>query len=215
MSNHITYTPRTAVIDLPHNGYIDWLLRSNSYEGLMRIFKTADSPSKEISESMSALLNMRKFVKISDTPWLHIGDGSMARTASVFAFFSKSENYSIDPLLKTDILFDWIAEHNVQRLHLLKSRIEDSDMWILPPTYNITCVHAHVNLEDIDKHCPGWSYLYTNPCCHPNQQTFNNDYMKAKGIITLVDKLDLGISSERRRVVIYKKINLNSLPPRI
>jgi hypothetical protein len=205
---HITYQPKTAVIDLPHNGYVDWLLRSDSIEYLMKVFKTADSPSKEISESMSALLNLRKYTRISDSPWLHIGDGAMARTAQVFALFSKAINYSIDPLLKTPgYLQGLMDEHEIKKVVLFKSGFENVLDFCIPLRYNITCVHAHVDTEEVDKKFPNWTFLYSNPCCYPEKQTFSDDYMHDNNIINIVDKIDLGILSERRRVLIYKKNN--------
>ena len=204
MCTHITYNSQTAVINLPHYKYVDKVLRSSSYEELMWICMNPDSPTKEISESYGAFSNLKRFTRINDNNWLHIGDGSMARTAAIFTMFSKSENYSIDPNIAIPgKLETWINKHNIKRLYPVKSKYEEADLQL--DNYNIVCVHAHVDLEEVDSKFPNWTYLYSNPCCYPQKQSFSDEYMKEHNIVLLLDKIDLGILSERRRVLIYKK----------
>jgi len=206
----LRYNSQTAVIQLPHYKYVDKVLRSNSYEELMWRFMEADSPTKEISESYAAFSNMKKICNVSNYNWLHIGDGGYTRTASIFAFFSKSLNFSIDPALNMDKFNKWQEKYRIQRIFLFAYKFEE---FLNPPKeafgnilpYNICCVHAHVELEKLDKHFPNWKYLYTNPCCYPQLQEFSLEYMKENNIYKMVDKLDLGILSERRKVIIYKK----------
>lgn len=204
----IRYNSQSVVLQLPHHKYLDKVLRSNSYEELMWRFKDADSPSKEITESYAAFSNMKKICRVNLFNWLHIGDGGYARTAAIFAFFSKSLNLSIDPALNMVKYTQWRDKFNVERLVGLNckfSEVKNFTELDKNKFYNICCVHAHVNLEKVDQHFPDWKFFYTNPCCYPQQQEFSSDYMKENKIHKIVDKLDMGILSERRRVIIYRK----------
>jgi len=205
----VRYNSQSATIPLPHNRYIDKVLRSNSYEELMWRFKDADSPSKEISESYAAFSNLKKLCIINNFNWLHIGDGGHTRTAAIFAFFSKTINFSIDPALNMEKFVAWKEKYNIERIQPLMCKFEEvSTLTDVVPRepYSITCVHAHVKLEEVDKYYPNWVYLYSNVCCYPSKQTFSEEYMREHNIVKIVEKLDLGISSPERRIVIYKKL---------
>lgn len=199
----VSYNSQTAIINLPHTKYVDRVLRSSSFEELRELFINAESPAKEISESYAAFSNLKKVCNVSDGTWLHIGDGGWARTAAIFSFFSKSMNYSIDPALSLRIKY-WIKQWNVLRLLALKMRYEELEIKL--PTYNICCVHAHVDLSEVDQHFPNWTYLYSNPCCMPSKQMFSKEYLRDNNIALIVQRTDLGILSEKREVYIYKKI---------
>lgn len=223
MQELVTYNSQTAIVQLPHTKYVDKVLRSTSYEELMWKFLDAESPSKEISESYAAFSNLKKICLVNASTWLHIGDGAYSRTGSIFAFFSKSLNISIDPALNLEKSRVWRERFNgrIKGIYGTKSKFEDigePTIQMLIKTYsdfdkreysnqyNICCVHAHVNLEEVDKQYPNWTFLYTNPCCKPHNQLFTEKYMKENHIVKIVDKLDMGILSEKRHVVIYKKI---------
>jgi len=225
-NNNVFYNSQTAIVNLPHNKYVDKVLRSDSFEELWWIFKNADSPSKEISESYAAFSNMKKVCRLNDYVWLHIGDGAYTRTAALFAFFSKTLNISIDPAINVDKFHKWQENFGVKNIIPEQCKFEDVYIdslqdWINKFTssrndvngdfqnkpYNITLVHAcPVKIEEVDKHFPDWKYLYTNPCCFPHSQTFTKKYMEKNNIIEIVNKLDLGIVSHKRNVVIYKKL---------
>lgn len=210
----VTYNSQTAVIQLPHTLYIDWLLKRNCFEELRELFTDCDAPAKEISESYSAYHQLKKICNIFNLNWLHIGDGSRARTGALFTFLTKSDNISIDPNIRLDILQTWNEKWNVIGLDFWNCKFEDFDIEYLKSffdnskKYSITCVHAHVDLEEVDKKFPNWKYLYTSVCCYPSKQKFSKEYMKDNNIIEIVNKLDMGIISERREFAIYKKIIL-------
>jgi len=225
MNNNITteYTSNHAIINLPHTKYLDKILRSNSYEELMWRFKDAESPSKEITESYAAFSCMKKICQISNFNWLHIGDGGYTRTAAIFAFLSKTNNVSIDPALNIDKFNKWLEKFSnrpIRGIIPIKKKFQDTILddinlidWgdyetINSKPVNITCVHAHVNLEEVDTWYPYWYYLYTNPCCNPEKQTFSEQYMKDNNIIKIMDKINLGILSDKRQCVIYKNLNM-------
>lgn len=217
----VEYGAKAVHVLLPSNKYVDKVLRSKSFEELWPRFIDAESPTKEISESYAALFNLKKICNVEANTWLHIGDGGYTRTAAIFAFFTKSLNISIDPALNINKYEDWwnkvnpkgilayasmyenLSEAEVDTLVKLKM-VEDDKAYF--PKYSICLVHAHVNIHEVDKHYPNWQYLYTNPCCNPETQMFKEDYMKEHGIVKVVDKLDLAILSDKRRVSIYKKL---------
>jgi hypothetical protein len=201
----IRYNSLTAIIQLPKHDYVNWMLKRSCFEELWELFRDCDDPAKEISESYSAYHQLKKICRLDNLKWLHIGDGSRARTAALFTFLTKSENISIDPNIRQDILMKWQDKWQVKRMYYLDERFEDSKIHI--DNHSITCVHAHVNLEEVDKKFPNWKYLYSSICCYPNKQKFSKEYMEDNWIIEIVNKLDMNILSERREFVIYKKIN--------
>jgi hypothetical protein len=207
---HIRYNSQSATIQIPHHTYVDKALRSHSFEELMWRFMDAESPAKEISESYGCFSNMKKVCKISDFNWFHIGDGAYTRTAAIFAFFSKSINWSIDPQINMEKFIAWHDKHKVENIFPIKQKFEEVSPAIWCNPYCITCVHAHIDLEELDKKFPEWVFLYSNPCCYPQKQTFSEKYMKENNISLIVRKLDLGILSERRNVYIYYKDSAKS-----
>lgn len=213
----VRYNSQTAVIQLPRFDYINWLLKRNCFEELNELFRDADSPAKEISESYSAYHQLKKICHIGNMNWIHIGDGSRARTAALFSLLTKSGNISIDPQIRTDILQEWINKYDINRFGYIKDRMESMFVNIdsiykystnidKTKEYGITCVHAHINLEEVDNKFPNWKYLYTSVCCYPSKQKFSKEYMLKNNIIEIVNKLDMNILSERREFAIYKKL---------
>jgi len=219
MKQNIVYSNTEATIQLPHYKYVDRVLASNSFEELWWRFKDAESPTKEISESFAALVNLKKVCIIDNSDWLHIGDGAYTRTAAMFAFFSKSFNFSIDPQLNTDKFLYWKQKYSVKNIWVFKSKFEnilnvtikesqpliDLNTFDRKP-YSICCVHAHINLEKVDQQFPEWRYLYSNICCLKNYQTFSDKYMRENDIVKIAEGIDLGILSHQREFVIYKKL---------
>ena len=189
----------------PNNRYVDRILKSDSFEVLYHRFKYADYPSKELSESFGAMENLKTVCRIDDYTWLHIGDGTYTRTAAIFAFFSKSYNYSIDPKINIQKFTEWAFKYKVQNLMPLKTKFEKITDTFDSRKYSICCVHAHINLVDIDKKFPNWNYFYSNVCCYPERQTFPQCYMSENKIIKVLDYDDYSILSDKRRVVIYRK----------
>lgn len=205
---NVEYNSQTAIIPLPHTGYLDKVLRSSSYEELMWRFMGCDSPAKEITESYAAFSNLKRYCRINNYHWFHIGDGAHTRTAALFTFMSKSLNHSIDPAININKYLEWRNKYNVKNIYICphefqKFSIPLATIGLEEKPYSITCVHAHVNLEEVDKKLPDWHYLYTNPCCHPERQVFSEKYMEENNIECLMDRQDLGIWSERRIVRVY------------
>lgn len=154
---------------------------------------------------------MKRLCKISDYNWIHIGDGSRARTGALFTLHAKSMNVSIDPLIRGDILLRWIKKWDIENFNFIDNKFENvSEIYMdlvleTSKPYSITCVHAHVNLEEVDKQYPNWEYLYSSVCCYPSKQKFSEEYMKENNIKCLVNILDMNILSPEREIAIYKK----------
>jgi len=209
-------------VQIPDYRYVDKVLRSNSYEELHWRFTEAHKPSKEISESYAAFHWMKKYCRVEDFIWLHIGDGAYTRTAAIFAFFSKSFNLSIDPMINVKKFFDWQDRFNVKNVAINQHKFEElTEEQLLifmknskiyrhvegdfsNKSYNICCVHAHVNLEDLDKQYPNWNYMYTNPCCMPGKQKFSKEYCLKNDIEVLIQKKDMSILAKDREIVVYR-----------
>lgn len=207
------YNSQTAIIPLPHTGYLDKVLGSASYEELMWRFMDAEHPAKEISESYAAFSTLKRVCRVNHYNWIHIGDGAYTRTAAIFAFFSKSFNYSVDPVLNLEKFNKWREKWNVLGICPHKGGYETfpEDAVLKDKPYSICCVHAHVKLEEVDKHFPNWHYMYTNPCCFESQQKFSEKYIDENSIRCIVQNQNLGILSERREVCIYVNLRVKQL----
>lgn len=209
----------TLKIPIIHTRYIDKVLSSNCFEELRHLFINADSPTKEISESFAAyrhIINTIGHKALNDSTVLHIGDGSMCRTGALFTMFSRSTNYSIDPVVAVPKMQKWMLDWNIKRFSFASITFQEFSevFWSIDKeTKNkpviITCVHAHVDLKEVIKHFPNWSIIYSNPCCYDNQHFENKIFGFQNGIETVVEKEDWGILSEKRKVFVYKNTKLN------
>ena len=188
--------------------YINSFLSKHCSSELQSLICQSKNPLKEISESYGAYKNLAPFIDIKnrDHAYLCIGDGSLCITGAMFAFLTKGQPVSIDPLVNFDKLDYWTDFHHVKNFIYSKNRFEDFDPENLGSIkYTIVCVHAHVNLELVNKKFPNWDYLYTNPCCKRDTQTFTLQYQKENSISCVVCGRDANILSDKNEVLIYKK----------
>ncbi len=186
-----------------HLKYANKLLRSPKYEELMWLFLQTKDPIKEITESWGALANIQQFTQVTGN-WLHIGDGSTCKTGALFSLFTQSNSICIDPQVNGDLIDMWVERYNIQRFKAYTDIWQDC-LHRLPEQYNICCVHAHINVQELDYQCPNWKWLYSNVCCQPDNQTFSERYMRDNNIYCVLDKHDQYILSHENRVVIYRK----------
>jgi len=126
--------------------------------------------AKEITESYGALNAVRTKLKQYDfndptVTLVSVGDGTTPRTAALFAFRTKWQCISIDPLLKD--CYDY--EEKIQRLTCYGSRVEDIHPSRLEfDTVVIVAVHSHASLQNILSHVKGKvRSLVAIPCCVP------------------------------------------------
>lgn len=169
--------------------------------------------AKEVTESWAMLEAVVKILKIDstinrnseETLVIVVGDGHKPRTAALIAFMSKFHCISVDPLMNFN------REKDVNRLQVIKERIED--IFIETEKYKnviILMPHSHAKLEDVEKgiqkHPKTW--IVTMPCCVPHNFPSNcieyqdnfilspknhikiwNNYMKAQFVYDLSKEL--------------------------
>lgn len=153
--------------------YLDRLMRRASFEALWPLFARGTRPAKELTESFSALVHLRRFLA-GDGPKrvVHVGDGAHARTAALFALKTKAENVSVDPLVNTPLVEAWRDQFHVERFSWKKARAEDAtaELNALPPMPTfVTFVHAHVCINRILANLH-WDAAFTLACCLPGNQ---------------------------------------------
>jgi hypothetical protein len=178
----------------------------------MELFSQAKNPYKEITESMAAYKGIKEFIDVKDPKetYIMIGDGSLALTAALFSFLTKGQVISIDPKLNTEKVFEWGRRENVRRFIAYNVKFQDLIIkrdCIPSMPYHLICVHAHVNLEELNEYLPHWKYLYSNPCCNPHEQTFSVRYQKAHNISIVKAGFDTENISPKNMVFIYENKN--------
>ena len=188
--------------------YVKRMLKYNCYADLHPLFTQAHRPDKEITESYAAFYHMSKVTLLDDALNLHIGDGVSCRTGAVFTFLSKSKNISIDPMIMTELMDKWIKNKNVHNFNYYNKKWEkyfQEDFDKSSKDYNITLVHSHTNIYDIDQKFPNWRFMYSNPCCIFHEQVFHARYMYENNIRCLMAGVDRDILSEKNQFFLYEK----------
>ncbi len=164
--------------------YLDRLMRRESFQALWPLFAKADKPAKEMTESFSALVHLRRFFP-AEGPFrvVHVGDGAHARTAALFALKTRADNISIDPVLNLPLVSAWRDEYAIERLDLHRARVEDRLELLnaLPPRPTlVTFVHAHVDVDAVLGRL-AWNAAYTLACCVPGRQLTRIHAPEAEG----------------------------------
>jgi hypothetical protein len=161
--------------------YLDRLMRRNCFEALWPLFAKAQRPAKELTESYSALVHLRPFMRAGEAcRVVHVGDGAHARTAALFSLKSKTHNISVDPALNLALVEDWRERFGIVRMALHKARIEDvaQELNALPAMRTlVTFVHAHVGVEQVLTRLR-WDVAFTLACCVPGKQLSRNHVVR-------------------------------------
>jgi hypothetical protein len=194
------------------NQYLREFLKLNCSGQLMELFSQSGNPYKEITESMAAYKNIKEFTDVKDPEetYIMIGDGSLALTAALFAFLTKGQVISIDPKLNTAKVSEWSSRENVRRFIAYNVKFQDLIInrdYIPPMPYHLICVHAHVNLEELNECLPHWKYIYSNPCCNRHEQTFSVQYQKTHNIDIVKAGFDTENLSPQNMFFIYENKN--------
>ena len=180
-------------VPIPRLTYLKQIMRSDSFDALWPLFKMANDPCKEFTESYAAMHHLRAWQRTPITV-LHIGDGAHARTAALFSFMTKHWNVSIDPVADEAIIGNWSRQYAVERLAWFRGRVEDYplEQWgASGRRVLVTFVHAHVDVDAVLRRLGGsWVAAYTNACCEPGRQ------LGSGGIV----REDWAILSPERRV---------------
>jgi hypothetical protein len=157
----------------PSSGYLDRLMRRESFAALWPLFANATKPAKEMTESFSALEHLRPLMdKERPCRVIHVGDGAHARTAALFALKTHAENISVDPVLNEELVEAWRTRFGIERLSWRRAEIVDvaDELNALPPMpVFVTFVHAHVNVDEVLDQLR-WDAAFTLACCKPGHQ---------------------------------------------
>lgn len=161
-------------LPIPRMTYLKKIMRSDSFDVLWPLFKLANDPCKEFTESYAALHHLRHWQRLPELTVLHVGDGAHARTGALFALMTKHRNISIDPAIKFNVVGPWKHKYSVQRFDYTKTKVEDfplEEFEKLGTKVLVTFVHAHVDVDEVLKRLgKSWIAAYTNACCEPQKQ---------------------------------------------
>jgi hypothetical protein len=184
-------------------GYVNSVLSANCAPEILSLAKNSHNMVKELSESYAAVYNMHSFMNKEEV--VCIGDGALCLTGAMFALFSKNDVVSIDPDINAGRVKDWVIDNNISGFNGYKEKYQDIGTYM--NNCILICVHAHVTLTDVIKYYPDWDYLYSNPCCFPDKQTFSEEFMKGHNIKLILHKVDKSILSPHNEIFVYKNNN--------
>ncbi len=202
--------PTTERPAVPHAGYLDRLMRRQSFQALWPLFAHATKPAKEMTESFSALVHLRPhFPSVQPFRVVHVGDGAHARTGALFALKTRAQNVSIDPELNLSLVSNWQQTYGVERFTFHRSRIEDAYDVLdsLPPMPQVVSfVHAHVDVDAVLARLD-WHAAFTLACCVPGRQLTRSHLIADDGE-------DFGVLSDERRyqVLVNARASLREAP---
>ena len=186
-----------------NQSYVKDYLKLNCSGQLQELFSKSHNPFKEITESMSAWVNMKEFINPKDENWnyVFIGDGSLCLTGALYSFLSKSKSYSIDPLINKERITDWVNMEKVKNFNWYKEKYQEFKNASI--SCDLILVHAHVNLKEVIQYFPNWRYLYTNPCCNIYDQTFSLQFQEENNITCMKSGFDNNIISSKNLIFVY------------
>lgn len=131
--------------------------------------------AKEITESFSAYqaavrcLSRDIFHQSFENVMVSVGDGHRPATAGLFAFLTRWECHSIDPVLRE-------RKNNIQRLVLHSKQVEQTKLEFNVPTL-ICGVHSHARLSDCLQSIKApYRSVIAMPCCVPLNLDRSPDY---------------------------------------
>ena len=122
---------------------------------------------KEISESMTALVAVRKYLgakSFGDENFTVIdaGCGRMPRTAALFAFLTRWQCYAVDPLLQMNN-----SNNSIKRLQKINGLIEQQ-RFDIDGTCIFLAVHSHISLPIALQNVKAKRIIIVAiPCCKP------------------------------------------------
>jgi hypothetical protein len=189
-----------------HLSYITEFIRLECAPDIMAHHMFPDA--KEITESMGAFNAWRRelsgIYKTDDRDVLCIvvGDGNTPRTASIFAYRTKWDVVSIDPMLKHT---SW----DIDRLFCAAQTLEDFThrkdlgghdgiIYCHDRPVLIVCVHSHAKMQNCVEliQTTGNKAMIAIPCCFPY------DYIPADK-----EYIDARIMSDKNIVKVWRNLN--------
>lgn len=186
-------------VDFNHSQVLKHVARFFKFDCAVDIMARKLFPNiKEISESMGAFNAVKEHLNYDSNDEsvtvVVVGDGNTPRTGSIFAFMTKWNVISVDPIMNVS---DGYGENtfDIKRLLTFKSKIEN--MIIIEDKVIIVCVHSHAKTSNCLKHVNGRQRsLVSIPCC------FKPD-IDQKPDVTYIDH---GILSPKNEVMIWKDV---------
>ena len=195
-----------------HSDYLDRLMRRDSFSALWPLFAKAQRPAKELTESFSALVHLRPFMRGNEPcRVVHVGDGAHARTAALFCLKTKASNISVDPDMNIQLVDDWSRRFGIVGLERYKARIEDvvSEVNALPAAHTlVTFVHAHVAVAEVLAQLR-WHAAFTLACCLPGRQLLRG----TSSYVVHAEGEDPNVLSSGRKYQVL--LNLRETAPRL
>lgn len=209
------------------NKYVDQFLNSNCCASILPLFsnyRDTNKRNKEISESMACLEAFRLLNKdpnssinfnSSDTAIFVIGDGIRPRTGMIFAYYTKCQVISIDPLMdmrwwERFLTFKSSERQKPERIHLKKNVVENIDLKdfdcekmiiVLPHSHaSMSCCVSKIReYQSLKKGIP---VRFINlPCCKEIPRDFlQKDFVLSSKMIHYIDE---NILSPRNSVYIW------------
>jgi hypothetical protein len=172
---------------------------------LQHLVSTLNNPVKEVSKSMAAVINLRKFIHPGGRMnYVVIGDGSRCLPGAFLAFFTKGNVWSIDPAIKQPLIQDWMATHNVSRFKPVPKRIQDVQITGLDNNpVTLVLIHTHVSIHQTVDKFPNWRFIYVNPCRRLETRSVHTIYQDIPGIQCVFARMDKNIASDENSVFIY------------
>lgn len=156
--------------------------------------------AKELTESFAAFNAVRKHMGSSFLPddptvtVICVGDGSLPRTAALFAFRTKWQCYAVDPQMRQP----GVQWGGIDRLQAMTAKIEDCKF--SADRVLVVCVHAHVGLEECIA-VMDWKKalgIVVMPCCNYYSRLTMSDNQTP-----LAEYYDTGVVSPHRLIRVY------------
>lgn len=156
------------------NSYIRQFLASDSCENVVRLFSDCHNVAKEVTESWAMLVAARKTVPdVDDAKVIVVGDGALPRTGVLFAYYTKADVVSIDPifnLTKWEIHVDRQTKMGFppKRIELIKAKVEDvQPIDCANKTAVVVWPHSHACMDDLKIMNAKDRWDICLPCCVP------------------------------------------------
>eukprot|EP00933_Yihiella_yeosuensis_P057081 TRINITY_DN56631_c0_g1_i1.p1 TRINITY_DN56631_c0_g1~~TRINITY_DN56631_c0_g1_i1.p1 ORF type:complete len:376 (+),score=70.79 TRINITY_DN56631_c0_g1_i1:53-1180(+) len=193
---------KTASVDELKGGssrYLSELLSLGCAPELLKLKLYPDA--KELTESFAAFNAFRTYLSASfstedpSVTVICVGDGSLPRTAALFAFRTKWQCYAVDPQMREESN-DW---RGVNRCHAMCSKIEDCKFQA--EKLLIVCVHAHVGLQECLDVVEAKTALgiVVMPCCN----FYSRLQLFSPAVKPLAEYHDSGVVSPHRLIRVY------------
>jgi hypothetical protein len=136
------------------NPYLKRFLNSFASENVIGIFSRYRNAHKEITESWAMLEAAKKHVEnLNDSLVVVVGDGCSPRTGVIFAYFTKADVISIDPLFNLNHWYDHCDKQTKmgfepQRITVFAMKAEDCSVDCNGKDCVVIWPHSHAPMNN-------------------------------------------------------------------